>query len=77
MILYSYHMKTFDKVATSHYVRASQMYHTNLIRVPALIFCSKKDPIGAERSNQRARENWENNGMKVFLLYVYHSENSI
>ncbi|KAK9710620.1 Eukaryotic protein of unknown function (DUF829) [Popillia japonica] len=61
-----YHMKKFDKVATSHYVRASQMYHTNLIRVPALIFCSEKDPIGAVRSNQRARENWESNGTKVY-----------
>ncbi|GJQ75038.1 hypothetical protein Trydic_g9657 [Trypoxylus dichotomus] len=61
-----YHMKTFDKVATSHYVRASQMFHTNLVRAPALLFCSEKDPIGAVKSNQRARENWESNGMKVY-----------
>lgn len=58
-------MKTFDKVATCHYIRGSQMFHTNLIRSPALLFWSKTDPIGAERSNLRAKENWENMGMQV------------
>ncbi|XP_019766152.1 transmembrane protein 53 isoform X2 [Dendroctonus ponderosae] len=60
-----YHMKTFDKVATRHYVRSSQMFHTNMVRAPALFLLSKTDPIGAERSNQRVRENWESMGMKV------------
>ncbi|CAG9865529.1 unnamed protein product [Phyllotreta striolata] len=60
-----YHMKTFDKVATVHYVRSSQMFHTNLARAPALFLLSKSDPIGAERSNQRVRENWENMGIQV------------
>lgn len=60
-----YHMKTFDKVATCHYVRSSQMFHTNIIRAPALFFLSKNDPIGAEGSNMRVRENWENMGIKV------------
>lgn len=60
-------MKTFDKVATCHYVRASQMFHTNIVRAPALYFLSKTDPIGAVRSNQRVRENWENMGIEVGL----------
>lgn len=59
-------MKTFDKVATCHYVRGSQMFHTNIIHTPALFFLSKTDPVGAEASNQRVRENWERNGMKVY-----------
>lgn len=58
-------MKTFDKVATRHYVRSSQMFHTNMLRAPALFLLSKTDPIGAERSNQRVRENWEGMGIKV------------
>lgn len=64
----AYHMKTFDKVATAHYVRSSQMFHTNLVRSPAIMFVSKKDPIGAISSNQRVRENWESNGVKVNWL---------
>lgn len=61
-----YHMKTFHKVATVHYLRSSQMFHTNIIRAPALFFLSKTDPIGAESSNQRVRENWESMGMQVY-----------
>lgn len=60
-----YHLKTFDKVATRHYVRASQMFHTNLIRSPALVFVSKTDPIGAIKSNLQAKESWEGMDMKV------------
>lgn len=46
------------------------MYHTNLIKAPSLVFVSKTDPIGAVSSNQRARESWENMGMKVCYNYV-------
>lgn len=41
------------------------MFHTNLVKAPALFFLSKTDPIGAEKSNLRARESWENMGIKV------------
>jgi len=61
-----YHLKTFDKVATCHYVRSSQLFHTNLVKAPALILLSKSDPVGAEKSNQRLREDWENLGIKVY-----------
>ncbi|XP_045478994.1 uncharacterized protein LOC123683995 isoform X1 [Harmonia axyridis] len=62
-----YHMRTFNKVATRHYIRASQMFHTNLIKCPAQIFISKTDPIGAEASNMRVKESWENMGVKVYF----------
>lgn len=68
-----YHLKTFDKVATCHYIRASQMFHTNTVQAPAQFFLSKSDPIGAERSNARARENWENMGIKVYWKCWDHS----
>ncbi|XP_044254588.1 transmembrane protein 53-A [Tribolium madens] len=61
-----YHLKTFDKVATCHYVRASQMFHTNIVRAPALFLLSKTDPIGSEKSNLRARENWESMGIQTY-----------
>lgn len=44
------------------------MFHTNLIRAPALLMLSKTDPIGAVSSNTRAKESWENMGMEVSNL---------
>lgn len=61
-------MKTFDKVATTHYIRSSQMFHTNLVTAPAQFFISKSDPIGAEASNMRVRESWENMGIQVIFI---------
>lgn len=63
-----YHMRTFDKVATCHYIRGSQMFHTNLIKAPALFILSETDPIGAVSSNLRAKESWENMGIEVFRI---------
>ncbi|XP_063923483.1 transmembrane protein 53-A [Zophobas morio] len=60
-----YHLKTFDKVATCHYIRASQMFHTNIIKAPALMFVSKSDPVGSEKSNLRVMENWIKSGISV------------
>lgn len=62
----TYHLKAFDNVATKHYVRASQMFHTNTARVPALFYLSKSDPIGSESANIRARESWESMGVPVY-----------
>ncbi|KAJ8927179.1 hypothetical protein NQ314_020455 [Rhamnusium bicolor] len=61
-----YHLKAFDKVATRHYIRSSQMFHTNLVRAPAQFFLSKTDPIGAESSSLRVKESWENMGIQVY-----------
>lgn len=58
-------MKAFDRVATRHYVRSSQIFHSNPIKAPAQLFLSKIDPVGAVSSNQRLRESWESTGMKV------------
>lgn len=41
------------------------MFHTNLIKAPALFILSKTDPIGAVSSNLRAKESWENMGIEV------------
>ena len=37
-------MKTFHDAATTHYIRSSQMFHTNLLHSPALFLVSKTDP---------------------------------
>lgn len=33
-----YHLKTFHEAATQHYIRSSQMFHTNYVHAPALFF---------------------------------------
>lgn len=59
-----YHMKAFHEPATSHYIRSSQMFHTNLLRCPALFLTSKTDPVGTELANGRVRDSWESSGVK-------------
>lgn len=59
-----YHMKAFHEPATSHYIRSSQMFHTNLLRCPALFLVSKTDPVGTPEANGRVRDSWESNGVK-------------
>lgn len=58
-------MKAFHEPATSHYIRSSQMFHTNLLRCPALFLVSKTDPVGTELANGRVRDSWESSGVKV------------
>lgn len=58
-------MKTFDKVATCHYARSSQMFHMNLVQAPALFLVSDTDPVGAISSNTSVKEDWEGMGIKV------------
>lgn len=56
-------MKTFHDAATTHYIRSSQMFHSTLVKSPALFLLSKTDPVGAEASNQRVKESWESLGI--------------
>ncbi|EDW10170.1 uncharacterized protein LOC6580390 isoform X1 [Drosophila mojavensis] len=60
-----YHLKTFHNQATIHYMRSSQMFHSTLLKAPALFFVSENDPIGPPSSNQAVRENWERANIKV------------
>lgn len=59
-----YHMKTFHEAATSHYIRSSQLFHTNLCHAPALFLLSRSDPVGAERSNRSVHDSWVQMGVK-------------
>ncbi|XP_011639162.1 uncharacterized protein LOC105428505 [Pogonomyrmex barbatus] len=63
-----YHMKTFHQQATQYYIRSSQVFHTaSIIRVPALLFVSKTDPVGAVTSNLILRDTWESLGVKTYV----------
>ncbi|KAH8234108.1 hypothetical protein KR038_001765 [Drosophila bunnanda] len=59
-----YHLKTFHNQATIHYMRSSQMFHSTLLKAPALFFVSDNDPIGPPSSNQAVRDNWERADIK-------------
>lgn len=60
-----YHLRTFHDAATRHYVRSSQLFHTNYCLAPALFFVSKTDPVGAEASNRRVADSWISNGINL------------
>lgn len=60
-----YHLKTFYKQSTQYYVRSSQLFHTNLVRTPALFLISNTDPVGSVTSNMRVRDMWDTLGTKV------------
>ncbi|XP_028049680.1 uncharacterized protein LOC105839005 [Monomorium pharaonis] len=63
-----YHMKTFHEQATHYYIRSSQVFHSaSVLRVPALLFVSKTDPVGAVTSNLNLRDNWESLGIKTYV----------
>ncbi|CAH2055644.1 unnamed protein product, partial [Iphiclides podalirius] len=59
-----YHMRTFHEAATAHYIRSSQLFHTNLCRAPALFLLSSSDPVGAERSNRAVYDAWRKMGVE-------------
>lgn len=48
-------MKAFHETATSHYIRSSQMFHSTILRKPALFLLSKTDPVGTYAANSRVR----------------------
>ncbi|KYM81262.1 hypothetical protein ALC53_08333 [Atta colombica] len=63
-----YHMKTFHQQATQYYIRSSQVFHAaNVLRVPALLFVSKTDPVGAVTSNLSLRDTWDSLGIKTYM----------
>lgn len=61
-----YHLKTFHAAATIHYLRSSQLFHTNLVHSPALLLVSKSDPVGSVSSNLRVRDTWRSMGIKTY-----------
>ncbi|KAK9497588.1 hypothetical protein O3M35_004287 [Rhynocoris fuscipes] len=64
---FAYHLKTFHDVATQHYIRSSQLFHTTPVRAPSLIFVCKNDPIASYSSNKKVQESWDSMGMKTYL----------
>lgn len=52
------------------------MYHTTVIKTPALVFVSKNDPVGSVSANQQVRDIWESNGQKVSQFQYYFDKKS-
>lgn len=62
-----YHLKTFYKQSTQYYIRSSQLFHSNLVRTPALFFMSKVDPVGPITSNYKVKNQWDSLGVKTYV----------
>lgn len=59
------HMKLFYQVATKHYEIASQAFHHNMLRCPALLLVSHDDEVGNPKANRTVLELWEKLGIRV------------
>lgn len=57
-------MKTFHEPATSHYIRSSQMFHSTLVKKPALFLLSQSDPIGSVSANKVVKQSYESIGIR-------------
>lgn len=57
-------MKTFHEPATSHYIRASQIFHSTLVKKPALFLLSDSDPIGSVSANKVVKQSFESLGIR-------------
>ncbi|XP_003701573.1 transmembrane protein 53-like lethal (2) k09913 [Megachile rotundata] len=68
-----YHLKTFYKQSTQYYVRSSQLFHTNLVRTPALFLMSNTDPVGSVTSNMKVRDSWDSLGTKTYVKIFENS----
>lgn len=64
---FEYHLKTFYKQSTQYYIRSSQLFHTNTLRKPALMFVSKADTVSSLMSNLRVKESWDSLGTKTYM----------
>ncbi|CAL7937085.1 unnamed protein product [Xylocopa violacea] len=62
-----YHLKTFYKQSTQHYIRSSQLFHSNLVHSPALFFLSKTDPVGTLSSNLKVKDRWDSLGVETYI----------
>ncbi|KAG7207132.1 hypothetical protein KM043_001006 [Ampulex compressa] len=62
-----YHMRTFYNQSTQYYIRSSQLFHTTLVRSPALFLISKTDPVGTVTNNLRVRDQWDSLGIKTYV----------
>lgn len=68
-ITFRYHMKAFHNQSTQYYIRSSQLFHSSLLRVPALLLVSNTDPVGTLTSNLTVRDSWESLGIKVRFTF--------
>ncbi|CAH0591680.1 unnamed protein product [Chrysodeixis includens] len=58
------HMKLCHNLATKHYMKATEVFHSTPCRAPGLFLVSKTDPIGAEHRSRDVCDHWVRSGMK-------------
>lgn len=59
------HMKICYPIATKHYQASSRAFHNTLLRCPALMLVSNKDPVGTPAGNEKVANRWRELGIKV------------
>lgn len=62
-----YHLKTFYKQSTQHYIRSSQLFHSSIVHSPALFFMSKTDPVTGISSILKIKDQRDSLGLETYI----------
>lgn len=59
------YLKVLEGPVTSHYLRSSDAFHSNSLRLPSLMLYSRSDPIGVDRNIEAVIAKWKRMGIPV------------
>ncbi|KAH9491856.1 hypothetical protein Btru_029901 [Bulinus truncatus] len=59
------YMSIFKDSVTSHYIRSSDAFHRNELRLPSLMLYSRSDPIGVDTQIELVMKKWRTAGIPV------------
>ncbi|XP_067655586.1 transmembrane protein 53-like [Haliotis asinina] len=61
------YLKLFKEISTKHYIRSSEAFHDNEMRLPSLLLYSRADPIGVAKEIEVVARKWVSKGIPVHL----------
>ncbi|XP_059152736.1 transmembrane protein 53-B-like [Physella acuta] len=59
------YLDIFKKQVTTHYIRSSNAFHNNELRLPSLMLYSRTDPIGVDTRIELVMKKWRSAGIPV------------
>lgn len=59
------YLATFKKTITCHYIKSSNAFHKNELRLPSLLLYSRSDPIGVDTRIEMVMKSWRSQGIPV------------
>ncbi|GFR70860.1 transmembrane protein 53 [Elysia marginata] len=59
------YLQLLEGPVTSHYLRSSDAFHSNNLRLPSMMLYSRSDPIGVDRNIEKVMVKWKKMGIPV------------